>query len=70
MEKRKLEGIRNTCGFEEGTCGSSSGQSGGIGLWWKDVSVSLISFSQHHILVEVRDSDEVNSTWFACGVYS
>lgn len=55
MKKGKLEGIRNKCGFQEGFCISSDGHSGGIGLWWRDAAVNLVSYSKHHILVEVKE---------------
>lgn len=69
MLKNKLEIIRNRCGFNEGLCVDSNGSSGGIGLWWKDLEVSLISFSTHHVLVEIKDDRGDGNRWFACGVY-
>lgn len=69
MEDRKLEGIRRKCGFSEGLCISSEGHSGGLGLWWRDINVHLISYSSHHIFVEVRDNCETGLRWFAYGIY-
>ena len=47
---------------------SSNGNSGGIGLWWNELDVSVISFSSHHVLVAVLD-DQENPSWYAAGVY-
>lgn len=69
METRKLEVVRNKCGFMEGICVDNVGHSEGIGLWWKDLDVHLISFSNHHILVEVKEERAGFSSWCACGVY-
>lgn len=69
MQKEKLERIRNRSGYMEGLFVDSNGHSGGIGLWWKDFDVFLISFSNRHILVEVKDERRGDYSWFACGVY-
>lgn len=63
MEDRKLEGIRKKCGFSEGIGVSSEGHFGGIGLWWRDCTANLISFSSHHVLVEIRDDYEARAPW-------
>lgn len=44
------------------------GLSGGLGLWWKEVDVNIISHSRHHITVKVRDSAG-HPVWAAVGVY-
>ena len=70
VDKGRLERVRNRCGFTDGLCIDSSENSGGIGLWWKDMIVLVISFSPRHILVEVRSDDrDVSRSWFACGIY-
>lgn len=69
MEKNKLEKIRSKCGFSDGICIDSEGHSGGLGMWWRDVDTSLISYSNHHVLVEIMDAENRDSRWFACGIY-
>lgn len=50
MQRDKLERVRNRCGFFDGVCIDSNGQSGGIGLWWRDLEVTLLSYSSRHIV--------------------
>lgn len=69
MESHKLEGIRRKFSFSDGFCVSSEGHSGGLGLWWRDCTTTLISYSSHHILIEVQDDMETGSTWHACRIY-
>ena len=57
MNKNKLEVVRSKCGFLEGLCVDNMGHSGGISLWWRDMIVSLISFSNHHIIVQVKEDN-------------
>ena len=42
--------------------------SGGIGTWWNNLEVNLVSYSDHHILVEVSN-EEAGNSWFAGGIY-
>ncbi|CAO2841154.1 unnamed protein product [Amaranthus hypochondriacus] len=66
IEDRKLESVHSQCGFDAGICLSSMGNFGGLGFWWRHGDVSLVSFSNHHILI--MEADGVNH-WFACGIY-
>ena len=68
MEAHVLEKIRSRCGFSDGLCLSSNGNSGGIGLWWNNMDVSVVSFSAHHIHGVVLD-DNKNPWWHAVGIY-
>lgn len=68
MDSTVLEKIRNRCGFSDGLCLSSNGNSGGIGLWWKDMDVSVLSFSAHHVHAVVLDEQKCPS-WHAVGIY-
>ena len=58
LDTKILEKVRNRCGFTDGLCLSSNGNSGGIGLWWQDLDVSVISFSSHHVLAVVLDDQK------------
>ncbi|XP_021771467.1 uncharacterized protein LOC110735585 [Chenopodium quinoa] len=64
----KRERVRRKCGFTEGVEVSSSGRAGGLALWWRDIMVNMISFSQNHIAVDVVGTDN-NPVWRAIGVY-
>ncbi|KAK8983247.1 hypothetical protein V6N11_057995 [Hibiscus sabdariffa] len=60
-----MERIRRKCGFSQGVDISSNGSSGGLSIGWKDtVSISIRSFSLHHIDIFVlneRDFNEILS---------
>lgn len=68
VDSKQLERVRGRCGFTEGSCLGSEGNSGGMGLWWRDINVHIFSYSRHHIAAEVRD-DNNNPVWVAVGVY-
>lgn len=36
IDSRRLEVVRNKCGFINGVCLSSQGNYEGLGLWWRD----------------------------------
>ena len=40
-----------------------------MNLCWKDMTVIVLSFSEHRILVEVREEWNDGRVWFACGIY-
>ena len=69
MCKSKLEVVRDRCGVKDRLCVDCVGHSGGIGLWWRDFDVHLVSFSSHHVLVEIKDNRLDSTSLFACGVY-
>ncbi|XP_010682933.1 uncharacterized protein LOC104897695 [Beta vulgaris subsp. vulgaris] len=68
IDAKRLQSVKEKCGFSEGLCLSSVGLSGGIGFWWNDLNITLISYSTHHVAVEVRDDDDV-PLWAAVGIY-
>lgn len=66
VEKHQL--VKVKCGFTDGLCLSSIGLSGGIDFRWSELNVKLISYSVHHIAVEVwEDSDA--PLWAAVRIY-
>ena len=69
MCKSKLEMVCDRCGFKDGLCVDCVGHLGGIGLSWCDFDVHLVSFSSHHVLVEIKNYRLDSTSWFACGVY-
>ena len=69
MNKRKFEVVRNKCDLHEGICVDNIRHSRGIGIWWNDLEVKLISISNHHIPVEVNEECAGSGSWFACGVF-
>ncbi|XP_021744637.1 uncharacterized protein LOC110710620 [Chenopodium quinoa] len=68
IDAQRLELIRNSCGFATGLCLSSNRRSGGLGLWWRDLNVEVVSYSAHHIEANVCDASGVPS-WKMVGVY-
>ena len=68
VDSGRLELVCNKCGFSNGLCVSSMGNSGGIGLWWRDQNVTLNSYSNRHISVIVKD-EKLDSLWCTHGIY-
>ncbi|XP_010694404.1 uncharacterized protein LOC104907208 [Beta vulgaris subsp. vulgaris] len=68
IDKQALEKVKQKCGFVNGICLDSVGLSGGMGLWWNDVNVTVRSFSMHHVAVDVCDDND-DVLWRAVGVY-
>ncbi|XP_021730636.1 uncharacterized protein LOC110697570 [Chenopodium quinoa] len=68
IDSRRLELIRNKCGFANGVCVSSNGRTGGLGLWWRDLNMVVASFSAHHIDTNVCD-ETGSPIWKFIGVY-
>lgn len=68
IDSKKLQLVKEKCGFTDGICLSSAGLSGGIGFWWQDLDVRVKSFSAHHVLAEVCDEGDV-PVWVAVGIY-
>lgn len=68
IDEDRLEAVKKKCGFLQGVCLSSNGNSGGIGFWWRDIDVNVISYSSHHFEANiVNQSGE--ACWKALGVY-
>ncbi|KAL2942985.1 Beta-galactosidase bgaB [Bienertia sinuspersici] len=44
------------------------GNSGGLGFWWRDVEVNVVSYSSHHCAVDIINDDRV-VVWRAIGIY-
>ncbi|KAL2938555.1 Flagellar hook-associated protein 1 [Bienertia sinuspersici] len=44
------------------------GNSGGLGFWWRDVEVNIVSYSSHHCAVDIINDDRV-VVWRAIGIY-
>lgn len=68
IDDKKLERVKKRCGYNDGVCVSSNGNSGGIGFWWKNINVQTKSYSAHHFEVDVLDEAN-NPYWKAVGIY-
>ncbi|CAM8914848.1 unnamed protein product [Rhodiola kirilowii] len=65
IEGRRLEGIRRRLGFANGFSVDREGLAGGLAIWWKEgVSLSIRSYSRHHIDCKVMEGDEFRLTVF------
>ena len=50
VNKARVEGLKGTLGYDNVFAVSSSGRSGGLGLYWnKNTKVEILPFSQYHI---------------------
>ena len=50
VNKARVEGLKDTLGYDNAFAVSSSGRSGGLGLYWnKNTKVEILPFSQYHI---------------------
>ena len=64
----KLEELKRKLGYECCFAVGKEGCSGGLGVFWKDsIHCSIISFSKHHIDLEVRDI--LKGVWHLTGFY-
>lgn len=63
-----LNKIQRRCGFENEICLSSNGNSWGVGFWWRDLKVAIVSYSLHHVAVDVLNKDNI-PMWRAVGIY-
>ena len=68
VDLKKLQRVKEKCGFVDGLCLSSKGLSGGLGFWWNDINVKVISYSAHHVMVEVCDGND-RPSWATMGIY-
>lgn len=59
IDDKRLENIRNKCGFTEGLCTSTVSTFGGMDFWWRDVSVTLCTYSAHYFEIDVCDYENV-----------
>ncbi|KAE8804218.1 hypothetical protein D1007_19789 [Hordeum vulgare] len=66
----RFERLQNQLGFAGCFAVSSSGLSGGIGLFWKaDLDVDLMTYSAGHIDVRVRRKSNGSKVWRVTGFY-
>ncbi|XP_021773354.1 uncharacterized protein LOC110737301 [Chenopodium quinoa] len=68
IDEKRLNKIKNKCGYIDGVCLSSVGKSGGLGMWWKDVKANVVSYSVHHFAIDVLDNNNC-AMWRTIGIY-
>lgn len=68
LHSNDLIKVRNKCGFSQGLCLSSTGNSGGLGLWWRDINVEILTFSEHHVEALIRNDAGI-MVWRAIDIY-
>nr|XP_045088271.1 uncharacterized protein LOC123496916 [Aegilops tauschii subsp. strangulata] len=62
IEGSRVESLANTLGFNKSYAVSSSGRSGGLGIFWNDIiKVEVIGYSEYHIDVIVDDFGDTKS---------
>jgi len=47
------------CGFNNGVCLNSKGRSGGMGFWWDNLDVNILSYDNHHFFSKVLENDKL-----------
>ena len=57
IDDKRLNKVKNKCGYVDGVCISSIGKSGEMGMWWKNVKVNVVSFSMHHFAIDILDDN-------------
>lgn len=54
--------------MSNGVCFSSDGNSGGMGFFWIDINVNLVSYLRNYFMVKVCDYNN-QPLWMAVGIY-
>lgn len=68
VSKQRVEGLRHTFGYDKAFAVSSSGRSGGLGIFWNNnIKVEISPYSQYHIDAIV--SKGVSEPWRLTCVY-
>ena len=56
VNKARVEGLRHTLGYDKAFAVSSSGRSGGLGIFWNNnLNVEILPYSQYHIDAIIYD---------------
>ena len=56
VNKARVEGLRHTLGYDKAFAVSSSGRSGGLGIFWNNnLNVEILPYSQNHIDAIIYD---------------
>ena len=69
LHKTRLEGLSRSLGFNKSFAVSSSGRSGGLGLFWNyhEIKIEILPYSQYHLDTVV--SEEGKDPWRLTIVY-
>jgi len=69
VHKACVEGLKTTLGFDNAFAVSSSGRSGGLGIFWNNaIKMEILPYSQYHIGVTVTEA--AGEPWrltYVCG---
>jgi hypothetical protein len=58
VHRSRVEGLRHTLGYDKAFVVSSSGRSGGIGIFWNnEKKVEILPYSQYHIDTVITEAD-------------
>jgi hypothetical protein len=53
-----VEGLASTLGYDHSFAISSSGRSGGIGLFWtNEIKIDILPYSQYHLDVKITEAE-------------
>ena len=57
----RVEGLKSTLGYDNAFAVSSSGRSGGLGIFWNNsIKMEIVPYSQYHIDVIITEAGGVN----------
>ena len=58
VHKARVEGLASTLGYDHSFAISSSGRSGGIGLFWtNEIKIDILPYSQYHLDVKITEAE-------------
>ena len=68
VSKERVEGLKSSFGFDKSFAVSSTGCSGGLGIFWNNnVSVQILPYSRYHIDVIISEGN--SDPWRLTAVY-
>jgi exonuclease III len=68
LHKSRVEGLASTLGYDRAFAISSSGRSGGIGIFWNnEINIEILPYSQYHLDAIV--SSDLMESWRLTCVY-
>ena len=61
VHRARVEGLKSTLGYDNAFVVSSSGRSGGLGIFWNNsIKMEIVPYSQYHIDVIITEAGGVN----------
>ena len=59
LHKNRVEGLARRLGFDRSFAVSSSGRSGGLGIFWNnEIKLEILPYSQYHLDAIITEGDD------------